>query len=125
MKLGNFNLFDSMNAAIYDPTTNVKSSHHHHHHHSMINGNQHAQTIYSNNSDYNPSNGYWPYPNQTFLTGSSTRQYIVPTTSSDTSSTNRTDLNYSTHSHTSYATMPKMSTNYSSPYELYPNSKYC
>lgn len=127
MKLGNFNLFDSMTAAIYDPmnsngltsTNNVKSTPIHH---SMVNGTHHSQTIYSNNSDYNPSNGYWNYhQNQTFLSGS-TRQYIGST---DNSLSTRPELNYSHHSHSSYPTMPKMPTNYSSPYEFYPNSKYC
>ena len=97
IRLGNFNLFE--------PTPNVKSTPQ-----PMVNGAHHAQPMYSNNSNYNSSGGYWPYPNQAFLSGSPTNNVQVPS---------RPDLNYSSHPHGSYAPT------YPPAYEFYPNSKYC
>lgn len=147
MKLTNFNLFDSMNG-IYDPavaTINANPSNSTaltkatHLHHSMVNGTHQqphhphgGQTMYPSNVDYsstsvNNCNGYWPYPSQSFLPGS-TRQYIVPPTSSVAdvcSPPPRPDLNYPNH--VSYGPMQKMVGSYPTSYEFYPshNAKYC
>ncbi|CAF2403601.1 unnamed protein product [Rotaria sp. Silwood2] len=137
MRIPNFNLFDTMTAVgLYDSTVNSSTiSNNKTNFYHIQNGNHHnTQHMYSSNNDYGSSsiptsNGYWPYPTQSYFPAT-TRQYMVnqiPSTSlSDTcASPTQQDLSY--HTHGSYPHMQKTVGNYPTSYEFYQqhNAKYC